>query len=253
MPGKQRQDPRELQAFLALPGALIAQPHLTSSLHRESLLPAPSTLQTHLRAAILPGAKRDFPSRRCRHLRGPPSAPPGPGAWPRGEESLSSREQGCPPAGERLGQSQFLCWALDGTDGREFQGSQPPVRSVAFQTRGPAGCPEEAAATGGAGSGTPQGIPSVRHCPAASPQHPVASSQRVGRPVPKLEGPARAVPCGCAPAHHNRLPASGTQRSCSWSSPVFGSNCIKKRGETVPRDRLSCSTVRLHLGHHPTG
>lgn len=131
--------------------------------------------------------------------RGPPSAPPGLGAWPRGEESLSCREPGCPPAGERLGQSQFLCRALDGTDGREFQGSQPAARSVAFHTRWPSGCPEEVAATGTGGSGTPQGIPTA----GTALLHPLSIPSRPAKGVAVLcpnwrvlqgPGPAAVLP-----------------------------------------------------------
>lgn len=115
----------------------------------------------HLRAAILPGAKWDFPSRRCRHLGGLPALPQGLEPGPGERKASPAGSRAVPLQGGRPGQSQFLCRALDGTDGREFQGSQPAARSVAFHTRGPSGCPEEAAATGTGGSDTPQGIPSA--------------------------------------------------------------------------------------------
>ena len=144
-----------------------------------------------------------------RHLRGPPSTSlpgPGLGAWP-GERRASSPEQpGCSPVGERLGQSQFLYWALDGTDGRKFKGSQPAICGVSdkgvCQLSKGGGCHGGCAAS----SSIPQVYPLYGVPPLPLPcciplaSHPILSSQRVVCAAPKLDGPARAVARNHAPA-----------------------------------------------------
>lgn len=122
-----------------------------------------------------------------RHLRGPPSTSlpgPGLGAWPRERRASSPEQPGCSPVGERLGQSQFLYWALDGTDGRKFKGSQPAIRGV-FGQGGP---PVVQRAWMCCQQQHPTGVsPSTAcppcHCPAAFPPHPILSCPAKGSPV----------------------------------------------------------------------
>lgn len=143
-----------------------------------------------------------------RHLRGPPSTSlpgPGLGAWP-GEGRASSPEQpGCSPVGERLGQSQFLYWALDGTDGREFKGSQPAICGVLDKgvlpvvQRGQLPWGTRCHQPHPMGVSPPWGPPPW-HCLAVSPQHPVLSSQTVACAALNLDGLGRAMAGDHVPA-----------------------------------------------------
>lgn len=183
-----------------------------------------------------------------RHLRGPPStSPPGPGlgAWPRERRASSPEQPGCSPVGERLGQSQFLYWALDGTDGRKFKGSQP----VMFQQ-------------GGLPVLQRRWLPYGMHC---QQQHPTREPLHGVPPLPLTCSihplsipccPVQSKGCPCStkaewpcqglwpaniplPLGHelllltkHKLTASGTQTPRSQSSTILSSNCIKKRGES---------------------
>lgn len=118
----------------------ITQPHLTSSLGTESLSPLhpphrhTCALRSYLELSGIFHAGGAASQGSSQHIP----------AWPRERRASSPERPGCSPVGERLGQSQFLYWALDGTDGRKFKVAS--LRSVAFGTRGSASYPKEEAA-----------------------------------------------------------------------------------------------------------
>lgn len=150
-----------------------------------------------------------------RHLRGPPSTSlPGPGLgdWPRERRASSPEQPGRSPVGERLGQSQFLCWALDGTDGRRFKGSS----GWAGRTKGcrlsKGGCCRGECV---ASSIIPRGYPlhgvAPRHCPAAPPHIPSCPAEA----PPVLQGSwvtrqGLWHPCPCLLDTTNSSPSSGS-------------------------------------------
>lgn len=183
-----------------------------------------------------------FSMRAVRHLRGPPSTSlPGPGLgdWPRERRASSPEQPGRSPVGERLGQSQFLCWALDGTDGRRFQPSRAGRVAQGLLPWGtrcqqphPRGCPHTGCLLHGV---------SPCRCPAPLTSRPVRPKCRLGS-AGTPDSPARAVPSvPLAPGHdlllltELRLTASASKIPASQSSPTFGLNCVKKRAEILSR------------------
>lgn len=258
MPEKQRQDSQELPAFLSLPGASGSEvwPSLISPAASEqshSLHPPHGhtcALRAYLELSGIFHAGGAASQGSSQHIP----------AWPRERRACSPERPGCSPVGERLGQSQFLCWALDGTDGRRFQGSPGwagatgaalaqggllPWGMSCQQHHHPIGYPLH-------GVSPPRGIPSTRwprcQCPAAPlTSRPVLQGSWIAQ-----QGLWYLCPCLLAMVCYSSPSSGSLNIPGSKSSPIFGSNC-QKEGRNPSWGALFHFTVRLILGHQPPG